>query len=203
MAADSAYLQNKLKRNFDRIILVLGQDHHSYVHRLKALMAALGHNPDNLSVILYQLVTLKQEGELLRMSKRAGRMVTLEDIITTVGADVARFFYLNKKADAHLDFDIALALKHTEENPVYYVQYAYVRTGSILQKATQEAAFTNITCQDSVFITHSEALLLKKIASLKTLLESIAANYQTHLLTYYVIELAQLFHSYYGKKQNY
>lgn len=178
--------------------MILGQDHHSYVVRLKAVMQALGYDPSRLDVILYQLVTLKEGGEVLRLSKRAGRIISLEDIIETVGIDVARFFYLHKKADGHLDFDLELALKHTDENPVYYIQYAYVRTKSIMAKASNEPALAHIGAEDIKHISQPEHLLLKKIASLKTLLENTAQNYQTHLIAYYVIELAQTFHNYYS-----
>jgi arginyl-tRNA synthetase len=195
VAADVAYLQNKLARGAQKLVMVLGQDHHSYVVRLKGIMAALGHNPDQLTVILYQLVTLKQSGELVRMSKRAGTMVTLDDIIEIVGTDVARFFYLNRKADAHLDFDLDLALKKTDENPVYYIQYAYVRTKSILAKADLQSP---LTAEDALGLSAEEHLMLKKIIALKELLAGIAQNYQTHLLSYYTIELAKLFHSYYA-----
>lgn len=198
VAADIAYAENKIERGFDHLIMILGQDHHSYVIRLKAVMQALGYDPNRLDVILYQLVTLKEGGEVLRLSKRAGRIISLEDIIQTVGTDVARFFYLHKKADGHLDFDLELALKHTDENPVYYIQYAYVRTKSIMAKAEAESSLTNISVHDSHAIGEAEQLLLKKIASLKTLLETTAKNYQTHLIAYYVIELAQTFHSYYS-----
>ena len=112
--------------------------------------------------------------------------------------------YLNKKADAHLDFDLDLALKQTDENPVYYVQYAYVRTISILNKAQEELKTCNenaISFDDYKFLSESERFLIKKIAYLKDLLESISTNYQVHLLTYYVLELAQLFHSYYGSNK--
>jgi arginyl-tRNA synthetase len=125
-------------------------------------------------------------------------MITLQDIINTVGKDVARFFYLNRKADAQLEFDLALALKKTEENPVYYVQYAYVRTGSIVQKALQESAYARINVADAEHIGKEEAFLLKKILFLEQLLRDISVNHQTHLLTYYVVELAQLFHRYYS-----
>ena len=156
-------MQNKIQRA-DHIILVLGQDHHSYVMRLKAVMQALGHNPDMLDVILYQLVTIKQTGDIVRLSKRTGTIVSLEDIIETVGVDIARFFYLNKKADAHLDFDISLALEHSEKNPVYYIQYAYVRCGSILEKAAQYAEY-HFGPEHLEYIGKDEITLLKKIAS--------------------------------------
>ncbi|MEX0940573.1 MAG: arginine--tRNA ligase [Candidatus Babeliales bacterium] len=200
IAADVAYTKNKFDR-VDRAILILGQDHHSYVVRLKGITQALGYNPDNLEVILYQLITLNEQGEQLRMSKRAGTMVTLKEIIETVGTDVARFFFLNRKADAHLDFDLSLALKKTEENPVYYIQYAYVRTKSILQKAQEKEELSDINKNDVIAINIQEHLLLRKIISLKNLLRSINNNYQTHLLTYYVLELAQTFHAYYSKNR--
>ncbi len=197
-AADVAYTENKFSRGFDKLIIILGQDHHSYLQRLKGITQALGHNPDNYDVILYQLVTLKESGAVLRMSKRAGRGITLQDVIDEVGKDVARFFYLNRKADAHLEFDIDLALKHTDENPVYYIQYAYVRTKSILEKSLDIKDLNNITEQDIELIGAQDAILIKKITHLKTLLNSIATNYQTHLLTYYCLDLAQAFHAYYS-----
>ncbi len=198
IAPDIAYIQNKLERGFTKLIYILGQDHHSYVKRLKGVMQALGHNQEDLDVILYQLVTIKESGELVRMSKRAGNIVMLEDVIQTVGKDVSRFFYLNRKADAHLDFDIDLALKQTEENPVYYIQYAYVRTNSILHKAFQETMFQEVSADDIQSLNDDERILIKKIISLKELLQSISNNYQTHVLTYYVFELAHAFHHYYA-----
>lgn len=198
VSADIAYAENKIERGFDHLIMILGQDHHSYVIRLKAVMQALGYDPNRLDIILYQLVTIKESGQAMRLSKRAGRIITLEDVIATVGTDVARFFYLHKKADGHLDFDIDLALKHTDENPVYYIQYAYVRTKSIMTKAQSDPRLAEITEADSTFIGAEEQLLLKKITALRELLENIAGHYQTHLLAYYVIELAQTFHNYYS-----
>ncbi|HLW72658.1 MAG TPA: arginine--tRNA ligase [Candidatus Babeliales bacterium] len=198
IAADIAYLKNKIDRGFNNLIFVLGHDHHSYVMRLNAVKDGLGYSDCPLAVILYQLVKISEDGALVRMSKRAGAIVSLQDIIDTVGKDVARFFYLNRKADAQLEFDLGLALKKTEENPVYYVQYAYVRTGSILEKAAKEAHLDNINASDAQHLGPQEAFLLKKIVFLEQLLMDIATNHQTHLLTYYVVELAQLFHRYYS-----
>jgi arginyl-tRNA synthetase len=199
-AADIAYLLNKANRKFDKLVMVLGHDHHSYAVRLEALRQAL-QLTCSLDVILYQLVRMQASGQLVRMSKRAGNIVTLDDVIETVGTDVTRFFYLNRKADAQLVFDLDLALKKTEENPVYYIQYAFVRTNSILQKAAQEKDLQNIGTADNIHLDREEALLIKKIASLKDLLESISENNQTHLLTYYVLELANLFHKYYAQNR--
>jgi arginyl-tRNA synthetase len=201
ISADIAYLQNKLHRGFSKIIMILGQDHHSYVTRMKAMMQALGNNPEDLSIILYQLVSLKEGGQQVRMSKRAGAIVDLQEVIEYVGKDVARFFYLHRKADAHLEFDLALALKKTEENPVYYIQYAYVRAHSILEKASLHNELASLTPADLKELGHDEIQLLKKIVELKDLLKSISHNYQTHLLAYYVIELAHAFHRYYSKNR--
>jgi arginyl-tRNA synthetase len=198
IAADIAYLKNKIDRGFNNLIFVLGHDHHSYVARLNAVKNGLGYTDCPLAVILYQLVKISEDGEAVRMSKRAGAIVSLQDIINTVGKDVARFFYLNRKADAQLEFDLGLALKKTEENPVYYVQYAYVRTGSILEKAAREAHLDDINADDAQYIGPEESFLLKKIVFLEQLLMDISSNHQTHLLAYYVVELAQLFHRYYS-----
>ncbi len=135
------------------------------------------------------------------MSKRAGAIVNLEEVIECVGKDVARFFYLHRKADAHLEFDLALALKKTEENPVYYIQYAYVRTHSILEKAALHKEFEAIKASDLKELGPDEILLLKKIVELKELLVTLSTNFQTHLLAYYVIELAHAFHRYYSKNR--
>jgi len=199
VASDIAYLYNKLERGFEKIILVLGQDHHGYVGRLQAVLKAFGRQSDMLKVILYQLVMLKNEGEALKLSKRAGRIVSLDDVIQLVGADVARFFFLHRKADAHLDFDLSLALKHTDENPVYYLQYAYVRALSILQKAQQ---YIDDSGTDQVLLlSENEHLLIKKMAALEEILATITSSGQTHILTYYVLELAHLFHSYYAAQR--
>lgn len=202
IAGDSAYLHNKIDRGFDHIVMVLGHDHHGYEHRLQALLSAFGFaNTVKLEIIFYQLVKMKEAGQQVRMSKRTGNIVTLEGVIDTVGTDVARFFYLNRKADAQLEFDLDLALKKTDENPVYYVQYAYVRTLSILNKAKLETTLLNLNEQDINNIGQSEELLIKKIVFLKSLLAVISTNHQTHLLTYYIMELAHLFHSYYSKNR--
>ena len=137
-AADIAYMQNKINRGHEHLIYILGHDHHSYATRLKSILQALKLEQYQLDIILYQLVHMKERGKNVRMSKRKGNIVTLQDVIDTVGKDVARFFYLNRKADAQLEFDLELALTQTDENPVCYIQYAYSRTGSILAKSKKE-----------------------------------------------------------------
>lgn len=197
VAADIAYLKNKVDRGFNHLVMVLGHDHHSYAVRLESIRQALELKAP-LDIILYQLVKIKEGEQEVRMSKRSGKMVTLDDVINTVGTDVARFFYLHRKADAQLDFDLELALKKTEENPVYYIQYAYVRTKSILGKIIDIPSLQAIHTNDAIHIGPEEQLLLKKIIALQSLLRTITKNHQTHLLTYYSIELANTFHSYYG-----
>lgn len=198
VAADAAYLRNKGSRGFDRCIMVLGYDHHGYVQRLNGLRQAMGLTFD-FDAILYQLVKIKSDGKQVRMSKRAGTIVSLDQVIEEVGTDVARFFYLNRKADAQLEFDLDLACTKTEENPLYYIQYAYVRIRSIFEKAYQPE-FADIQLSDIQYLSGADdKLMLKKLISLKTLLAQICQNYQTHLLSYYTLELAQSFHRYYGK----
>lgn len=197
VAADAAYMCNKVGRGFTHLIFILGQDHHSYPKRLDGIRRALGFDQVTLECILYQLVSIKEGGKQLKLSKRAGRIVGLGDVIQEVGKDVARFFYLNRKADAHLEFDLELALSHTEENPVYYLQYALVRTISIIQKAAEYDQFNTITTQDLDAIADAERLLIKKMVALKDLLQSISHNYQVHLIAYYTLEFAHLFHNYY------
>lgn len=205
IAADIAYHKQKFERGFDILIDILGQDHHGYVKRLKATMQALGFNPDHLDVILYQLVTIKENDVAVRMSKRAGTFTKLSDVVEAVGPDVARFFYLNRKADAHLEFDLTTALKTTDENPVYYIHYAYVRTLSVLAKARQDEQFKMVfdnreASQNSSleYLSDADITLLKKILSLHGLLRTIAATYQMHMLATYTWELACAFHSYYA-----
>lgn len=196
-AADAAYLLSKTHRGFEHLIFILGQDHHSYPKRLDGMRQALGLNQVKLDCILYQLVSIKEDGEKVRMSKRAGTIVSLQDIIDTVGIDIARFFYLQRKADAHLEFNLDLALTTTDENPVYYLQYAYVRTKAILKKSAEFPELTDINEDDALHLTEQEQLLIKKLLSLEPLLFDITKNYQVHLLTYYLLELAHLFHNYY------
>ena len=197
VAADAAYLLNKADRGFNRLIMVLGQDHHSYPRRLEGIRQALGLDDITLECIIYQLVSLKEGDQQLRMSKRAGRIIGLKDVIDEVGADVARFFYLNRKADAHLEFDIELALKKNDENPVYYLQYAFVRTQAILERTKEHPELLTISETDVVGLGSAEALILKKIAALRELLIDISQNYQVHLLTYYLLDFAHIFHNYY------
>lgn len=200
-APDIAYMQNKINRGSTHLIYILGHDHHSYATRLAGMLCALGLEQHPLDVILYQLVKIKEGGNQVRMSKRKGKIITLQDVIDTVGQDVARFFYLNRKADAQLEFDLDLALKHTDENPVYYIQYAYVRTGSIIDNAATEKALADITAKDLKSLSLADDQLIKKIVTLKDILLAVNETHQTHLLAYYSHELAQAFNRYYTKNR--
>jgi len=200
-AADIAYMLNKIDRGASHLVMILGHDHHSYAIRLDSIRRALGLDDVELDVILYQLVKMKTNGEMVRMSKRAGNIVTLKDIVDTVGKDVARFFFLNRKGDAQLDFDLNLALTSSEENPVFYLHYAYVRTNSIFAKANEHEVLRTITVTDSVGMDEQDRALIRKIVELKSVLNTITTSMQTHLLAYYALELAQQFHAYYGKNK--
>lgn len=206
IAPDIAYHKNKYDRGNDHIIDILGQDHHGYLMRLRGTLEALGYDPKKLDFILYQLVSIKNGDVAVKMSKRAGTFTTLRDIIEAVGVDVARFFYLNRKADAHLEFDIQAALQKSDENPVFYIHYAYVRLHSILTKASEKKElelFINDQSQwnaqlEKASLEKDSISLIKKCISLPSVLEAIGKSYQTHQLAYYTLELAQSFHNYYA-----
>jgi arginyl-tRNA synthetase len=199
IAADIAYLKNKIGRRFDRLVMILGHDHHGYVNRLHASLAALGHTPELLDVILYQLVKITKEGSLVRMSKRSGTIVSLQDIIDIVSTDVARFFYLQKKADSQLEFDLELAIKKSEENPVFYIQYAYVRALNVIKKSLEIDTLKDIFVEDRGVFEQADRLLLRKIIALKYIFLDISNNYHTHLLAQATFEFAAEFHQFYAK----
>jgi arginyl-tRNA synthetase len=195
-ATDVAYLQDKIRRGYTKIVMVLGQDHHSFKERLEGICEALGFPRENFHILLYQLVTLKNDDEVFRMSKREGKIVSLSDIIDTVGTNAARFFYLQRKADAHLDFDISQALLKTTENPVFYIQYAYVRMVSLLSKFPLPDSLLKENF-DEYNLSVYEKRLLKKISLFTNTLDSIISSLEPHHLTYYTLELCQLFHAFY------
>ncbi|MBP6892163.1 arginine--tRNA ligase [Candidatus Babeliales bacterium] len=196
VAADISYLIDKIERGFTKIVMVLGHDHHSYKIRLEAIMQALNYDPKNLNVILYQLVHIMKDGQSVKMSKRSGNMVTLEEVVEEVGKNVARYFFLNRKADAELQFDVNLALSQSNENPIYYIQYAFVRTVSIQRNASEQGFFAAPTITNH--FNDTEKIILKKICALKNLIANIGKNHQIHVLAYFTYEFATLFHQYYN-----
>lgn len=198
-AADIAYHQNKFQRGFDWVIDIWGADHHGHVSRMKGAMAALGYDPERLDVVLMQLVRLFQGGEVLRMSKRTGQYVTLSELIEEVGVDAARYFFVMRSADSHLEFDLDLAKSQSADNPVYYVQYAHARICSILRQAEEMGYNTpRIEGVNLELLTHpSELELIRKIADFPGVVSGAAQALEPHRLTRYAQELATLFHAFY------
>jgi len=196
-AADIAYHYNKfLERNFDEVIDIWGADHQGHISRMKAVLGALGIAPERLKVIISQMVTLRRGGELVRISKRSGDIVTLREVVDEVGSDACRFFFLSRTADSQMDFDLELAKKESADNPVYYVQYAHARIASILRLARERG----ISWGDgdvSRLTTGPELVLIRKMLLLPEMIEVVASTLEPHHLTYYAQDLATVFHSFY------
>jgi len=197
--ADIAYHLNKIERGFDLIIDVWGADHHAHVQRMKNAIQALGYSPDILQVILVQMVRILRGKEEVKISKRTGDFITLQEMQEEVGKDAIRFFFLLRSADSQLDFDIELAKKQTSENPVYYVQYAHARCCSILKQAEERGI--NLNDLDNADLTllqdEKERELLVQLMRYPERLEDITRSYEMHLLPYYLINLATAFHAFY------
>ncbi len=196
-AADIAYHYNKfLERQFDKVINIWGADHQGHVSRMKAVVGALGINPERLEVIISQMVTLHRGDEVVRISKRSGDIITLRELVEEVGSDACRFFFLSRSANSQMDFDLELAKKQSADNPVYYVQYAHARIASILRLAQQRG----IDYSDgdvSLVTTEPELILIRKLLLLPELVEIVARTLEPHHLTYYAQDLATVFHSFY------
>ena len=196
-AADIAYHKNKYDRGFKRVINIWGADHHGHVARMKRSMDAIGYNGDDLTILLMQLVRLYQNGEVVRMSKRTGQYVTLQELIEDVGKDAARYFFIMRNPDSHLDFDLDLAKQQSSDNPVYYVQYAHARINSILT-ATGKAAPKAAECDLTLLTEESELELIRKIANLPTEIAYAAQELEPYRMARYATDLATLFHSFYN-----
>jgi arginyl-tRNA synthetase len=196
-ASDVAYVWNKLAiRQFDRAIYVWGADHHGDVPRVLAAARALGLDPERVTIVLYQFVTLRRGGEIVRMSKRTGEFVTLDELLDEVGPDAVRFMLITQSAHATIDFDLDVAVKQSEENPVYYVQYAHARIASILKKAA-EVGLT-MDGGDVSLLTHpAELELIRAMLRLPEIVELVATKLEPHHLPHYAIELAGIFHVFY------
>lgn len=196
-ASDIAYHYNKfVERGFDWVIDVWGADHQGHVPRMKAMMRALGLDPERLTLTIYQLVTLKRGGEIVRFSKRTGDIITLREVIEDVGPDAVRFFLLARAADSQMDFDLDLAVEQSAENPVYYVQYGHARIASILRYATERVP--DFADGDVSVLRHpAELALIRQMLLLTEVLEQAAENLAPHHLTYYAQDLASAFHSFY------
>jgi arginyl-tRNA synthetase len=199
-AADIAYHRNKFRRGFDRVINVWGADHHGHVARMKGAMVALGYDPNRLDVVIMQLVRLYRGGEIVRMSKRTGTLVTLDELVDEVGKDAARFFFVLRSPDSHLDFDLELAKNESQGNPVFYVQYAYARICSILRQC-QAQGFNLPEVKETnlhVLKEPEELDLLRKLAEFPEEVNVAAKTLAPQRLPHYVLDLAGLFHSFYN-----
>ncbi len=200
-ASDVAYHREKYERGFNTVIDVWGADHHGYVPRMKAVLAALGRKTDDLQIILVQLVNLLREGEQVAMSTRAGKFVTLKEVIDEVGKDACRFFFLMRRSDSKLDFDLELAKKQSTENPVFYVQYAHARVCSINNKA-EESGIKLPTAESvnaAMLQLPEELALAKMLARYPEVIVGAAESHEPHRVTFYLQELAAKFHSYYNQ----
>jgi arginyl-tRNA synthetase len=193
---DIAYHKDKFERGFTKVIDVLGPDHHGYINRIKAAVHALGYPADAVSIIIIQLATLYKDGQPVKMSTRAGEYITLREVLDEVGRDAARFFFLMRKANAHLDFDLELAKKQAPENPVYYVQYAHARIRSILAQA--DAADAKMSKTDMDLLKAPEELgLLKELRQFPPAVRLSARELEPYRIILYLQGLASSFHKFY------
>lgn len=201
LAPDIAYHHDKIKRGYDMLINLWGPDHAGYIARIKAAVSALGFSPDRLKIIIVQLTTLYRGNEKISMSTRKGQFITLRQLMDEVGPDATKFFYLFRKADSHLDFDLELAKKKTEENPIYYIQYAYVRAKHILafarEKGIKEQDITN--ADFSLLKQKEEIDILKKLKTFPSIVEQASRTLEVSKVAHYILDVAGIFHSYYQK----
>jgi len=200
-SSDIAYHKDKLDREYDIIIDIWGADHHGYIPRIESVMQAFGYDSSRFKVILVQMVNLLKHGEPFKMSKRAGTFVTLSDVVELVGADTTKFIFLTRKADSHLDFDLDVVTAQSAENPVFYVQYAHARINSILDNARSKGIdLSHLGDEDLSGLELDEELtIIKKLLAYPIMLEAAARACEPHRITYYLQELAGLFHAYYHR----
>jgi arginyl-tRNA synthetase len=201
LASDMAYHQDKLSRGYDSIINIWGADHHGYTARMAAVVEALGYPREKLVILIGQLVTLVRDGQPVPMSKRAGDFVTLRDVLNEVGKDAAVFFFLMRRLDSAMEFDLELAKRQSNENPVYYVQYAHARLCSVLRQAAEQGIeMRDIDQINRNLLSEPEELnLMKRLDFFPKLIEESARALEPHRLTFYLLELAGILHHYYYK----
>lgn len=199
-ASDIAYHDNKFHRGFETVINIWGADHHGYIPRMKAAMAALGYDPDRLEILILQMVSLFQGGELVKMSKRTGQGVTLSELIEEVGRDAARYFFIMRSLDSQLDFDLDLAKSHSNDNPVYYVQYAHARIASIFRQMKEAGIRFDVKVQAELprLSTEFELDLIRKLGEYPEEISAAARDRAPHRIARYAHELAGLFHAFYN-----
>lgn len=199
-ASDIAYHREKFDQGFDIVVDVWGADHHGYVPRLKSVVQGLGRNPDDLKIVLVQLVALLRDGAPVAMSTRSGEFVTLKEVVDEVGRDAARFFFLMRRSDSQLDFDLELAKRQNAENPVYYVQYAHARICSIFESA-REKGLSPVDDSLDRLETPEELSLIKMLSAFPKVVEGSALSFEPHRIPYYLQELAGQFHSFYNRNR--
>lgn len=197
---DIAYHEDKLNRGFDKLINIWGADHHGYIPRMKAAIQALGYDRDTLEVEVAQMVQLYKDGEKFKMSKRTGKAVTLRELVELVGLDATRYFFAMRSGDAQMDFDLDLAVSKSNENPVYYAQYAHARISSILRAAEEKGVSASIA-NVSLLKAEKEIDLIKKIGDFPQLVSDAARLRAPHRITTYIQELASTFHSFYNAEK--
>ncbi|RST77037.1 arginine--tRNA ligase [Siminovitchia acidinfaciens] len=198
---DIAYHLDKINRGFDKLINIWGADHHGYIPRMKAAIEALGFNPDRLEVEIIQLVNLYKDGERVKMSKRSGKAVTMTELIEMVGLDAVRYFFAMRSADTHMDFDLDLAVAESNDNPVYYAQYAHARICSILRSADEKGIAVDAGTDFSALSSEKATDLLKKLGEFPQVIAEAAEKRIPHRITNYIFDLASVFHSYYNAEK--
>jgi len=201
LTPDISYHKNKLDRGFNKLIDIWGADHHGYIPRMKAAIEALGYTPDTLEVEIIQMVNLFENGEKVKMSKRTGKAVTLRELMDEVGIDAVRYFFVMRSSDAHLDFDMDLAKSESNENPVYYVQYAHARICTLLKQAEEKGFSIDASNVEAEIQSEKGIDLLKHLGDFEEVIAEAAANRTPHRMTSYVFDLAQLLHSYYNQEK--
>jgi arginyl-tRNA synthetase len=202
-ASDIAYHRNKFERKFNKLINVWGADHHGYVPRLKAALQGLDYDPNILQVVLVQMVQLTRGGEPVRMGKRTGEFISLEEVLEEVGRDAARFFFLMRKSDSHLDFDLDLAKRQSSDNPVFYVQYAHARIASIFEQARKNGVDGSSFNPGRILVERlelpEEMELIRRMIQFDDVLEDSVRELEPHRMVFYLLELAGEFHRYYNR----
>jgi arginyl-tRNA synthetase len=201
LASDIAYHRDKLQRGYDLLIDVWGADHHGYIPRMQAVMQAYGHPKERLQVVLVQLVKLLRGGMEVKMSKRTGEFITMREVIDEVGADAAKFYFLMRDANTHLDFDLELAKQRSADNPVYYVQYAHARIASLWRVAASRGIACPLPSQTDLTVLNDpdELGLIRKLSAYPSVLQASAVGYEPHRMTYFLQQLAALLHTFYNK----
>lgn len=201
LTPDIAYHRDKLERGFEKLINIWGADHHGYIPRMKAAIQALGYKADTLEVEIIQLVHLYKNGEKMKMSKRTGKAVTMRDLVEEVGLDATRYFFAMRSADTHMDFDLDLAVSQSNENPVYYAQYAHARICSILRQAEEKNLTVSDQADFSYISAEKEIDVLKKLGEFPQAIGEAAQKRTPHRITNYIFELASAFHSFYNAEK--